>query len=266
MGFYPPAQLIADFERHGGCALPISIKESGWETKVLDERRIQLGFHLVKGLGEIDGREIEEIVRRLKPHSIYKLWHDGAANGFHIQRRALLALAKADAFAPLGITRRQAMLEIKSIPIDSRPMERFFEHTAAPTLPLESKQLSIFKDYESIGLSLKGHPIGVIRNQLHDAVQIGNLNDHLQIPNGDRTTIAGLIIFRQRPPTAKGFTFLTIEDETGIANIIIKPQLYAESRHILPSTTAIKITGVVERIGPVNYVNATRLEPLGRRI
>lgn len=266
MGFYPPAQLIADFERHGGCALPISIKESGWETKVLDERRIQLGFHLVKGLGEIDGREIEEIVRRLKPHSIYKLWHDGAANGFHIQRRALLALAKADAFAPLGITRRQAMLEIKSIPIDSRPMERFFEHGAAPTLPLESKQLSIFKDYESIGLSLKGHPIGVIRSQLHDAVQIGTLNDHIHIPNGDRTTIAGLIIFRQRPPTAKGFTFLTIEDETGIANIIIKPQLYAESRHILPSTTAIKITGVVERIGPVNYVNATRLEPLGRRI
>jgi error-prone DNA polymerase len=266
MGFYPPSQLISDFERHGGKALPISIRDSGWDTKVINEQTIRLGFHLVKGLSEIEGREIEEIMTRVNPNSLYKIWHEGAAHGFNIHRRSLIALARADAFAPLGINRRQALLEIKSIPIDSRPLERFFENNNDVTLPIESKQLSIFKDYESIGLSLKGHPIGIIRSQLNDTIQIGTLDDHLQIPNGDRATIAGLIIFRQRPPTAKGFTFLTIEDETGIANIIIKPNLYAEQRHILPSTTAIKITGIVERIGPVNYLNAIRMEAIGRRI
>jgi error-prone DNA polymerase len=266
MGFYPPSQLISDFERHGGKALPISIRDSGWDTKVINEQTIRLGFHLVKGLSEIEGREIEEIMTRVNPNSLYKIWHEGAAHGFNIHRRSLIALARADAFAPLGINRRQALLEIKSIPIDSRPLERFFENNNTVNLPIESKQLSIFKDYESIGLSLKGHPIGIIRSQLNDTIQIGTLNDHLQIPNGDRATIAGLIIFRQRPPTAKGFTFLTIEDETGIANIIIKPNLYAEQRHILPSTTAIKITGIVERIGPVNYLNAIRMEAIGRRI
>ncbi len=253
MGFYQPAQLIGDAIKHGVQMLPVDINYSLWDNQLEKKTEkyyaLRLGFRQVKGLRLQD---VELLVKgRVK---IYGSINDTRDAG--VPEAALEILAGADAFRSLGLDRRQALWEIST---KDRPVKMFKGQPAADgldeniQLPLMAASEHVVQDYASTSLSLKGHPVSFIREKLGQ-LHILPISTLTTLKDGDVVKVAGLVLVRQRPGTAKGICFMTIEDETGFANLVIFPNLFEKYRKEVLQSRLIMVLGKVQVEGEVIHV------------
>ena len=272
MGFYQPAQIVRDAAEHGVQVLPVDVNHSAWDCTLEPSApecgsALRLGLRLVKGLPQRDALRLTDSVTRSGPlTSIHALRrHSG------LSAASLRTLAAADAFGSLGLTRRQALWEIQSLPDEplalfdhlDRPSVSTSEQVS-PLLPSPTPANEVRDDYSSIGLSLKSHPLAFLRQQL-DAMGVTParaLADPDAAPAGSTVTVAGIVLVRQRPGTASGIVFFTLEDETGIANLIVRPRIYERDRRAARHARLMLCTGRIERQGLVVHVLARRIRAL----
>lgn len=273
MGFYAPAQLVRDAKSHGVKVLPVDVNTSAWHAtleKVASESglepAIRLGLEQVYGLGEAAGLRIEQ-ARRKGP---FTLPHEVARRA-QLDRESLLHLARAGALESLGLDRRRAVWEAMRCldRPDSRPLldalvgqdgdQDDDEGEDALLLPATTRQEEVLSDYRTGGLSLAAHPLQFERERLA-ARGIVTAAAATAAAEGRRVMVAGIVLMRQRPATAKGMIFLTIEDETGAANIVVRPDIWSGADHAARRAAVLVVHGRIQRRGPVVHVVATKLE------
>jgi error-prone DNA polymerase len=264
MGFYQPAQIIIDARKHGVEMREVDINHSYWDN-TLEERAgkycaMRLGFRQVKGLREDDIALL--ISNRAKLYTTINELRDTG-----IAEKTLLKLADADAFRSIGLDRRQALWEVST---KDNPRQ-LFKGQPAPAakdelqIELPFMQLSehVVQDYASTGLSLKAHPVSFVReqlNQLHVTPASGLSNAR----NGDRILVAGLVLVRQRPGTANGVIFMTIEDETGNANAVVWETVFEKYRKEILTSRLILLEGKLQIEGLVIHVVVDKCYNLSR--
>ena len=274
MGFYQPAQLIRDARAHGVEVLPADVNYSNWdctlEAAAEGKHAVRLGFRLVSGLAE---KELEKLVaaRGNGFASIERLAAIAGVSRFTIER-----LAEADAFRSFDLDRRAALwaarrLDVIGISTARRtadkieaPLPLLAPHMSdelfpEPSVELPAMPLSehVVEDYVATGLSLKAHPVSFFRDRLTalGAIRNTDLRNDSLMPNST-ITVAGLVLVRQMPGTAKGVVFMTIEDETAIANIIVWPKVFAKTRRTVMTARFLAVRGRLQRSGLVVHVVA----------
>jgi len=234
---------------------------------------LRLGFRLVRGLSASKVRGIEAAQREGPIRAIGDL-----ARRADISRETLLRLAAADAFRSLGLSRRDALWRILSLDSTAQPRSPGAGRDGAETLfadlepneppanlPAITLAETVVQDYDALGLSLSAHPLALVRDEL-DALRVSR-NERLRTArNGTRLAVAGLVLVRQRPGTAKGIVFITLEDETGVANLLVRPPVWERDRYVARGKVALIAEGAVERQGEVVYVMVRRLHDLSARL
>ena len=255
MGFYQPAQIIQDAKNHGVVVRGVDVNRSEWSCTLEGMApALRLGMRIIRGLRE---EEIGKLEATRHEGGEFKtpqeLWR---RSGVRLDQ--LRALANADAFTSMGLDRQQALWALRRLRDARLPL---FEQLEAPrepdlTLPEISEQLHVFKDYHMTGLSLRAHPMTFVRGMLerHGVRPNAELRDKDASPNGKRITVAGIVLVRQRPGTAKGIMFMTIEDETGIANLIVKPQVRMQFQDALLDSVFLLARGRVQRVEGVVHL------------
>jgi len=215
---------------------------------------LRLGFRLIKGMSE---SKVEGVVRGRRDGPYRNVADLALRSG--ASRAVLARLAAAGACASMGISRRQAVWDVLSLADDLPLFAGLGPHEDGARLPPVTLEDEVLSDYDHTGLSLTAHPIGLLRQPLAAARVIPNrqLRD---APHGRMVRVSGLVLVRQRPGTAKGITFVTLEDETGIANLVIRPNVYDRHRRVARGATGLIATGKVERQGDVIHVSVSKLE------
>lgn len=258
MGFYQPAQIVIDARKHGVEFRPVDVNFSFWDNTFEEEGAkyycIRLGFRQVKGLSSEDMQLLTG--NRQKP---FPYVHSLLDAGISIS--TLEKLADADAFRSIGLDRRQALWEVSALsdsPIGmfkGQPSESSNEIQLS--LPLLTDAANVVEDYATTGLSLKAHPVSFVRMQLNrlGVTASGNLR---KMKNGDPVKVAGLITVRQRPGTAKGVLFVTIEDETGFANLVVWGNVFEAHRREIVQSRLLLVEGKLQIEGEVIHVVASR--------
>ena len=257
MGFYQPAQIISDAVKHGVEVRPVDVNYSNWDN-VLEEKvgqyfAIRMGFRQVNGL-RLDNMDKLLLARKEHFSSINELRDHQVAEG------ALEKLADADAFRSLGLDRRQALWELST---KDRPEAMFAGQQAADAkgenimLPFMQTSEHVVQDYASTSFSLKAHPVSFIREKLKQ-LHIITTKGLSTAKNGDPVKVAGLVLVRQRPGTAGGVCFMTIEDETGFANLVIFQNLFDKFRKEILQSRLIMVEGTLQVEGEVVHVIVKR--------
>lgn len=254
MGFYQPAQIVIDAQKYGVQILPVDINFSEWDNK-LEIRagkyyKLRLGFRQIKGLREEDMQVL--VSGRYRPYaSIHALLDVG------LTPTVLERLANADAFRSIGMDRRKALWEVSAL--SDRPIG-LFEGKASESasefevkLPEMTTAEHVLQDYSSTSLSLKAHPISFVRKKLF-AGCILSTSELNRWPDGTLVRVAGLVLVRQRPGTASGICFITIEDETGSANLVVFAKLFEKYRKEIIQSRLLMVEGKLQREGEVTHV------------
>ncbi|QHS56833.1 DNA polymerase III subunit alpha [Mucilaginibacter sp. 14171R-50] len=254
MGFYQPAQIVQDARNHGVQVLPIDVNYSEWdntlELKGNGKYAVRLGFRQSKGLREEDMLTLTAMRNQGYVH-IDQLRAAG------VPEAALEKLAAADAFRSMGADRRTALWEVSALA--DRPIGLFDGQLSETTLeeniplPLMTKGEHVVQDYITTGLSLKDHPVGLIRNELTRFQNI-RISDIQRYKDGDFVRLAGLITVRQRPGTAKGVLFMTMEDETGSANLVVWQQLFDRYRKEIVQSKLLMVFGKLQIANGVTHL------------
>lgn len=256
MGFYQPAQIVIDARKHGVEVRPVDINHSHWDNTL--EERSGKYFALRLGFRQIRGLSAEDMVLLLKARqSGFRYVHSLLDAG--VPMFALEKLADADAFRSIGLDRRQALWEVSSLSDSPIGMFEGQAPESANEVQLELPFLTdaehVVEDYATTGLSLKAHPVSFVRPQLRDmrvmpTAQLPKMN------NGDIVAVAGLITVRQRPGTAKGVLFVTVEDETGFANLVVWGKVFETYRRDIVQARLLMVQGKVQIEGKVVHVIA----------
>jgi error-prone DNA polymerase len=278
MGFYQPAQLVRDAREHGVEVLPPDIMASIWdctlepmtagfrtprirEDKVADYenshnwKAVRLGFRQIKGLKEKG--DIEPLLKARTEGA--RTPAEFAQGG--VPQRALELLAEADAFASVGLTRREALWAVKGLKGEHRaPVQApllaglpLFEDKVA--LPVMGDPQEVAEDYRTTSLSLKAHPVGFYRPMLTRRGVI-TAEQLMNVPDGRKVSVAGLVLIRQRPGTAKGVVFVTMEDETGVANAVVWKDRFEADRNVVMTASFLVVHGRVQKAEGVIHVVA----------
>ncbi|MBO9547588.1 error-prone DNA polymerase [Caulobacter sp.] len=278
MGFYQPAQLVRDAREHGVEVLAPDILASDWdctleamtsgfraprirEDKIAcqDSRKrwkaVRLGFRQIKGLKE-----------KIDIQPLLKARAEGARTPAEfaqggVPQRALELLAEADAFASVGLTRREALWAVKGLKGEHKaPVQApllaglpLFEDKVA--LPAMGNPQEVAEDYRTTSLSLKAHPVGFYRSMLARRGVI-TAEQLLTVKDGTKVSVAGLVLIRQRPGTAKGVVFVTLEDETGVANAVVWKDRFEADRNVVMTASFLVVHGRVQRAENVIHVVA----------
>ncbi len=262
MGFYAPAQLVRNAREHGVEVRPVDVNASGWDC-TLEEGALRLGLRYVRGLSESHGRAIEQ-ARGAGP---FAGWEDFVRRT-QLSRAVMLRLARADAFSSLALDRRGAMWQALAEEQKSLPMPLFeLSETDEPLVPLPrpSPRQEVVADYRALGLSLKAHPMGFERKRL-DALGILPASQLATHPADRHVRVAGVVLVRQRPSTAKGITFVTLEDETGTANLIVRQDVWQRFYRVARTATAYIAHGRLQRQGQVIHVLVSKLEDMSQAL
>jgi error-prone DNA polymerase len=267
MGFYAPAQIVRDARDHDVLVLPVDVNHSDEDCTMQpapetnDRFALRLGLRQVSGLSAAEAKRLVERRGNGYP-DVRQMWRRAG-----LRAASLDKLASADAFRSLGLDRREALWEVKALP-DAPPLPLFAfrgedEVFDEPAAKLEEMSLGehVVADYETLHLSLKAHPMALLR---HDMAGMGfaQCKDLATRPNNRRVKVAGLVLVRQRPATASGVIFATLEDETGIANVIVWPKIFERFRKTVMSARLIGVEGPLQREGIVIHVVARRLVDL----
>lgn len=263
MGFYQPAQIVIDAKNHGVDFLPVDVNHSHWdntlEVKSGKYWAVRLGFRQVKGLGAEDVSALLS-ARKDKFKTVLDLKEAGLSDS------VLERLADADAFRSMDQDRRNALWDVST---RGNLLNSLFsgsklndpgDKIELPEMPLSEH---VVHDYAATSLSLKAHPVSFVRQDLSQlrAVTTSTLQ-HLK--NGDTVKVAGLILVRQRPGTASGICFITLEDETGTANLVVYPQLFDRFRKEIIQSRLLMVDGKLQREGEVVHVIVDRCFNLSR--
>ncbi len=268
MGFYAPAQIVRDARLHGVEVWPVSVNQSDWDCGLQDGsavrnagayRSVRLGLRMVKGLSTKDAQLIID-ERGDGYRSIEDLWRR-----VPLPVAALERLAEADAFQTLGFDRRTALWTIRGLSDSRLPLFDTVpaEPDAEPEVDLAEMTAGrqVVEDYRSTGLSLRCHPVSFLRDDLA-ARRIVRCADLTTIQDGKRLEVAGIVLVRQRPGSARGVLFVTIEDETGHANLILWPSVFEAQRRLVLSASMIACRGKLQREGEVIHIIAEHLTDL----
>jgi error-prone DNA polymerase len=246
------ATIVDDAKRHGVDMQPIDVLRSEWDC-CLEGQAVRMGFRFVKTLGKKDGERIAA-ARAEAPFTSL----DDIARRTGLDEGALAALARAGAFESLGADRRPALWDVPRVAVEARsplPLEMAEEMPAFP--PLDDFQ-RITWDYRAASHSTQAHPLAPLREALRaqrlpDARTIG------QMPHGRRARYAGIVICRQRPGTASGVTFMTLEDETGFVNVVIWTQVFEEFVVLAKTASFLGVSGKIQSQDGVVHLVAEEL-------
>lgn len=267
MGFYQPAQIVIDAQKHGVEVRPVDVNASSWDN-LLEEKSgkycaIRLGFRQIKGLGQ---QEMDLLVsRRGKGYKTVTALTDAGITIATLER-----LADADAFRSIGLDRRKALWEVSALqdmPVEifrGQPSESILE--AQVELPLMSQGEHVVQDYATAGLSLKAHPVSFVRPQL-DMLRIRSTHAiNNEAENGQLVKVAGLVLVRQRPGTAGGVCFITIEDETGFSNLVVFEKHFETYRKEILHSRLLMVEGRLQREGMVVHVIVSKCVDLTKML
>ncbi len=256
LGFYHPSTLVSDAARHGVGFRPIDVTRSGWLCDVEDGgRAVRLGLRYVAGLREVIGKRAEAERARAPFTSLADF---AARTG--PDSAELASLAEVGAFADIGGTRREALWQVEALGRSGALFAHVPPEREAP-LPEMNASEEMAADFAGTSMSTGPHPVSFARAELERA-GVTRAADLASVPHGRRARVAGIVIVRQRPGTAKGFVFITVEDETGFANAIVTPQRFERHRATIVATNALIIDGVVQNQDGVVSIKADRFEPL----
>ena len=266
MGFYAPAQLVQDARRHGVEVLPVDVLASGWECTLEQSEdgtpAVRLGLAMVKGLSEAGG---ERIVQARAPGAYAAL--EELMRRARLDQRELKCLAASGALERIAGHRRLAYWQVAGVDTAQHLLSDAAIHETEPQLNAPSEGDGLIADYRSLGLTLGRHPLALLRARLA-RMRLSAAEDVRRLPHGSSVRAAGIVIGRQRPDTASGVVFVTLEDETGCVNVIVWRDLGERQRRELLSARLMAVYGSVEREGEVVHVIARRLadhsELLGR--
>ncbi|MDH2049859.1 error-prone DNA polymerase [Achromobacter marplatensis] len=279
MGFYAPAQLVQDARRHGVCVLPADVTVSGWDSALealpdghpgarrsarphapgpdAPRPAVRLGLSLIQGMREDAARRIEDARAQSSFVDTGDLARRAALN-----RHDLNALAAGDALRTLAGHRRQASWEAAAS-VQSRDLLRdaAIEETQAPQLQAPSESQTVAADYRSVGLTLHSHPVALLRDQLaarnFQPAEVLN-----RYPDKRVARACGIVTVRQRPQTSKGVIFVTLEDETGPVNVVVRPELIERQRRELLGAKLLGVYGAWQSVDGVRHLIAQRLVDL----
>ncbi|TCJ18536.1 error-prone DNA polymerase [Parasulfuritortus cantonensis] len=257
MGFYSPDQILQDARRHGIELRPVDVAASHWECTLEPagtvQAAIRLGLRQVKGMSAA-GAERLVAARASVPYAdVADLVQRGG-----LDRRDLQALATAGALQGLSGHRRNALWDVAG----ARELPPLFQAAglaeADPALPVPSEGEDIVADYASLGFTLGRHPLALLRRRL-SRMRLTSAADIRKAPNGRLVRTSGIVTGRQRPDTASGVIFVTLEDETGMINVVVWRDLAERQRRELLGASLLGVQGVIERQGEVVHVMARRL-------
>ena len=252
MGFYTPSQLVQDACRHGVEVRPVDVTASEWEC-TLEREAVRLGFLMVRGLAEAAAKRVAEARRERAFDSVDDLAHRAA-----LDRRDLKCLAAAGALAPLAGHRREAHWSVSGVATGAHILAGAPVAESRPALAPPTEGESLVADYASIGVTLGRHPLALLRSRLA-RMRFVTAEELKRLPSGTRARAAGIVTGRQRPGTASGTVFVTLEDETGYVNVIVWPHLIEAQRRELLGSKLMGVDGTLEREGEVMHLIAKRL-------
>ena len=258
MGFYGISQLIQDAQRHDVLVLPIDINHSDWDCTIEgggDGVALRLGLRMVRGLSESIARRV--VCERARGE-FESVWDVSGRVG--LGEGEMSRLARADVFGSLETSRRGALWDALADHSD-QPLWGDEIGEAVVKLPEMGEADEVVADYRSQGLSLRGHPFQSVRPRVSrlGAVTAGELRE---LRHGTSLAMAGLVLLRQRPSSARGVTFVTLEDETGMANLIIKPAVWERYHRVASSARAMLAFGTLQNQQGVVHLLVSRLVDL----
>jgi error-prone DNA polymerase len=266
MGFYAPAQIVRDARDHGVEVRSVDVNHSHWDctlepTAESGRRALRLGLRQVKGLSQ------DEIEEKLVAGRGHFCWPAELQHRTGLGRAAMEKLADADAFRSMGLDRRQALWAVKGLRDGGEPALPLLTPLAGDfaepqaTLPAMGLGEHVVQDYRAVGLSLKRHPLALLRGALAERFILSNAQLRTSAA-GKLVKVAGLVLVRQRPASASGVIFMTLEDEAGVANIVVWRKVFERFRPIVMGASLVEVLGRVQREGEVIHVVADRLVDL----
>jgi error-prone DNA polymerase len=257
MGFYHPSTLVRDGMRRGLLFLPVDVNVSEWLCTIEEDGQVRLGISYVRGFAKDKGNRISAERQRRPFRSLEEL-RERAGLG----RSELTALSRVGALESLGMERREALWQAEKVSRQSGPLLSSLED-GGELCPLAEMDISerMLADYSGTGLTTGPHPMELARDTLSTrgvvpAERLGEIKD------GSKVSVAGSVIVRQRPMTAKGFLFLSLEDETGISNIIIRPKKFEQYRQVILENSFLLVSGGLQNSRGVISVLAEKAENL----
>ena len=265
MGFYAPAQLVRDAREHGVEIRPADVNFSDWDNTLEENGNgypaLRLGFRQIKGFRKNDAVALTD-ARDGPYRDPADIQHRAGLSDAALER-----LAKTDAYGSMKLGRREALWAVRALPPAPLPLFGDGEHRHDPDVSLPSMAIGeeVTHDYATLRLSLKTHPLALLREELAAAHVTPN-ERLIRTKDGTRVTVAGIALVRQRPGTASGVIFITLEDETGVANLVVWPKTFEKYRRVVMGARLIRVTGKLQREGIVTHVIADRLEDMTHRL
>jgi error-prone DNA polymerase len=268
MGFYSAATIVKDAQLHGLRVQPINALRSEWLCTIenghdkagKDVPSLRLGFRYVRGLRRASA---EGLVRERR-RSIFTGINDLVGRVPELQKSELVTLSEIGALNSLGekIHRRSALWQVERASRRVGPLlESIVELPETSPLQQMSDEERLVADFHGSGMTAGPHPMSYCRARL-DSMNVKRACDLARIRDGEYTRVAGCVIARQRPGTAKGFVFLSLEDETGIANVIVRPDLYEKNRLIINGEKFLRVEGILQNQDNLISIKAARVMPI----
>ncbi|MGI4803009.1 MAG: OB-fold nucleic acid binding domain-containing protein, partial [Janthinobacterium lividum] len=267
MGFYAPAQIVRCARNHGVVVLPVDVNLSRWDSALEPSpaeggstvsSAVRLGLRMAKGLSETDGLAIV-LHRAEHPYATIEDLNRRAGTPV----AALERLAEADAFRSMNAERRDAIWAIRALRDTALPLFAASENVVETPIALTPMRpgRTVVEDYGSVGLSLRQHPLAFVRDDFarQGMIQCSDLD---RLRDGTRIIVPGLVLMRQKPGSAKGVMFITLEDETGIANLIVWPSIFERQRRLILASSMMAAHGKLQKEGGIIHVIVERLVDL----
>jgi error-prone DNA polymerase len=266
MGFYAPATLMEDAARHGVLSLPIDVNHSEWDCTLAltdvpgageggaafsRQLAVRMGYRYVNGLGVLEQQKLLGLPRPIRSVEDF-------VKKSQLSLRALVALAEAGAFDSLGVTRREALWRVRAAARGARDPMLSEPGSSTPPLALLSLPEQVMWDYRAAEHSTRGHPMAPLRPWLVERglVCAGDVRD---LPHGKRVDCVGLVICRQRPGTATGVVFLTLEDEQGFVNVVVWNNVFERYQRVLRTASLLGVRGTIQAADGVVHLIAEEL-------
>ena len=268
MGFYAPAQLVADAKKHNVDVLPVDVNHSDWDCTIEEnanrEKALRLGLRMVSGLRTETAATIEEARKTGRFTSISEF-----TQRTRLSQTTIARLSQADTFGSLNQSRRAALWQALAQEKKPKAQPLFaaleVEDNDTRALPELAAQDQVTEDYRTVGLSLKAHPLSFYRESLNQ-LRVTTCAGLAEERNNKHLRVAGLVILRQRPSTAKGITFVTLEDETGTANLVVKQHIWQRHYKIARRAAGWIVHGKLEKKSGVIHLVVSRLEDMSTRL
>ena len=270
MGFYAPAQIVRDARNHGVEVRPIDVNHSRWDCTLEPTSgrymAVRLGLRMVSKLANIDGAAIAA-ARAGEPYTSVEEIQRRA----HVGRGALDRIGDADGFGSLNLTRRASLWGVKGLGNEALPLFAAADEREGKLLPEAHEPdvelapmgegAEVVEDYRAAGLSLRAHPLSFLRDELK-ARRMITCAELQSVKDGRYVELAGIVLVRQKPGSAKGVMFITLEDETEVANLVVWTKTFEANRRTVLGASMMGVRGQVQREGDVIHVIAHRLDDL----